>query len=370
MNEPAGIDQHVSRVLLLSKYDNMAASVRQRFMLYVPLLREHGIELHISPLFDDDYLKRRFTTGGVNLGSVLRCYYRRLKAFLTSGRFDLAIIHYDAMPYFPAMIETLLMRSNIKYVYDFDDAAFHQYDESRNPIVRFFLSNKIAKVIKSAACVFAGSEYLAEYAKRTNDSVVVVPTVVDTDRFPLKRHVQSDRALVLGWIGSPSSTAYLTGIFPTIEKLTQIRPVKVIVIGATPFDVSECDVEFREWSEETEISDLLECDIGIMPLSDVPWARGKCAFKLIQYMACGLPVVASPVGANAGVVGKDAGFLASTPEEWLQAFTALADDAQMRERMGRVGRQIVERQFSLRATGPVVLKSLQRLIQNKETQHD
>ena len=359
--------QHVTRVLLLSKYDGMAASVRQRFMLYAPLLREHGIELHISPLFDDDYLKHRFTTGRVSFRSVLRCYHRRVKALLSANKFDLAIIHYDAMPYFPAMIEALLMRSKIKYVYDFDDAAFHQYDKNRNPVVRLCLGNKIAKVIKSAAYVFAGSEYLAEYAKRTNDNVAVVPTVVDTNRFPLKPHIQSDGPLALGWIGSPSSTAYLKEVFPTIERLAQQRPVKVIVIGATQFDVNGCDVEFRDWSEETEISDLLECDIGIMPLSDVPWARGKCAFKLIQYMACGLPVVASPVGANIGLVGEDVGILADSHEAWLKAFTRLANDAQLRQRMGLAGRKVVEREFSLRATGPVVLKTLQGLMANGET---
>jgi len=349
---------------VLSKYDSLAASVRQRFQLYAPLFKENGIELKVSPLFDRQYLEYRFRNNRVRPGTVLRCYWRRFRALLSASKWDLVIIHCDALPYVPSWVESLLMKRGIRYVFDFDDAIFHQYDESSNLIVRWMLGNKVAKVIRSAALVFAGSDYLAEYAKRTNENVIVVPTVVDTDQFPLKSHreIPPEDPVVIGWIGSPSTTTYLSDLLPAIEAFARTRPVKLIAIGATPLGIKAGTVENRDWSEETEIPDLLDCDIGIMPLTDVPWARGKCAFKLIQYMACGLPVVASPVGANVEVVQNNVGFLANDDQQWRSAFQQLADDANLRNEMGQSGRRFVCNRFSLQVTGPTVLNSLQKLM--------
>ena len=352
-------------ILVLAKYGTLAASVRQRFLLYSPFLAKQNIELTVSPLFDNDYLSRRFATGRATIASVVRSYMRRVKALLAAHRYDLVMIHYDALPYFPAAFERLLMRTKIKYIYDYDDASFHQYDLSSNPIVRFFLGTKIASVVKAASLVFAGSPYLIDYAKNKNTNLVYVPTVVDTELYLLKKHTNSNERLVIGWIGSPSTTKYLQALISTIADSSGGKKIKLIAIGATPFPIDDvrCEVEFRKWSEETEVSDMLECDIGIMPLTDTPWSRGKCAFKLIQYMACGLPVVASPVGANVKVVTEDVGILASTPQQWREAFETLAASPDLRARMGIAGRMLVEEQYSLKSTAPIFHQSIVEMLQ-------
>lgn len=353
--------ESITKIRVLSKYDKLAASVRQRFLLYEPLLREHGIELTIEPLISDESLRKRMSGGRLGYSHLLGSYASRLRTILRQSGCDLAIVQYELFPYLPALVDSLLLGRIRPYVFDFDDAIFHQYDNSSNPVVRFFLRNKIAKVIQQATLVFAGSDYLAEYARQFNDRVEQVPTVVDVAKYPLKQHcVAEDSLLKIGWIGSPSTSSYLEDILPSLERFAAAHPTRVIAIGSKPIDSPI--VEVRSWSEATEINDLLECELGIMPVPDVPWARGKCAFKLIQYMACGLPVIASPVGANRTVVSDSVGFLADTEEQWVDALSRLASDANLRTTLGRNGRQLVEQEYSLQAVGPKVVGLLSDLL--------
>lgn len=356
------------RILILSKYDRLAASARQRFLLYKPFLKEKGIELHLSPLFDQAYLVHRYRAARPSILQTAFCYWRRLRALLNAKNWDLVVIHCDAMPYLPAGLESFLMGKGIRYVFDFDDAIFHQYDQSSKAFVRRLFGHKIATVIKSASLVFAGSEYLADYARKHNDHVMVIPTVVDTSLFPTKEHSNLDQSnpIVVGWIGSPSTTVYLNEVLGVLDQFAEQRELKLIAVGSTPVKLQYGTVENRIWSEETEISDLMECDIGIMPLLDVPWARGKCAFKLIQYMACGLPVVASPVGANKDVVKNGVGILANTDDQWISALDRLSQDSQLRTKMGLSGRRFVESNYSLKSTGPKLVQAIQTLLDSSD----
>lgn len=333
------------RVLALSKYDRLAASPRHRFIQFQPALEAMGVHLELSPLFDDAYIEELFRTGRARREHLLRAFVRRTRALIEARAWDLVIVHCELVPYLPPLFERVALMG-VPYVYDYDDAIFHMYDIHPNPVVRRILGGKIGTIIGGARAVLAGSHYLEEYARRTNTNVHWMPTVIDLERYRTRAAVQNQQ-LVVGWIGSPSTTVCLGEVEAALVQLSQEGPVKLLAVGAAPISMPGVDVEVRAWSEEREVDDLLECDIGIMPLPDTPWTRGKCAFKLIQYMACGLPCIASPVGANLEVVGPQTGILAGNTDEWLQAFRRLRDDPALRQELGSAGRARAEREFSV-----------------------
>ncbi|MEO0326211.1 MAG: glycosyltransferase family 4 protein [Myxococcota bacterium] len=349
-------------VLALTRYGTRAAGTRYRFAQYEPHLRAAGIDLTVSPLLDNDYLSHRLVSGAFDRASAARGYLRRIRALMGARRFDLLWVHLELMPFLPAWFEELLSLFRIPYVYDFDDAWFHSYDRHRSRVVRRLLGNKIADVIGSASAVTAGSPYLYEYAARFSQCVYRVPTVVDMERYrPSRSPSSTSERLRVGWIGSPSSSQYLAMLRGPLRRLAECRDVELRTIGAAHIDVIPgVPLDARAWSEETELEDLGACDVGVMPLTSDPWSRGKCSFKLIQYMALGLPVVASPVGMNTEVVTPEVGFLPRSENEWLEALETIAAEPQMRARMGKAGRDRAEEAYSLQALAPHVVSILRR----------
>jgi glycosyltransferase involved in cell wall biosynthesis len=347
-------------VLFLTKYGRGAASSRLRYLQYIPRLEAAGIDCETQPLLDDVYLEKTFNNESVALSYLVNRYWRRLRATLSSRRFDVVVLQYEAFPYIPAWLEHLL-GVRVPYVLDIDDAIFHGYDSNPKFLVRFALGKKIRAVLRSAACVLAGSPYLVDYARAENCNVDWAPTCVDINRFPMKSwREDSGKPFTIGWIGAPSTARYAAMAVPAIRELAQRMPVRLLYIGSGPVVYENVTPEVRAWSEETEIADLLDFDVGIMPLPDDPWTRGKCAFKLIQYMACGLPVVASPVGMNNNLVqaGRN-GFLAASREEWLRSLETIGRDVGLRSSFGRAGRCIVEKEFTSEIGGNKLLRAIE-----------
>jgi glycosyltransferase involved in cell wall biosynthesis len=349
-------------VLFLTKYSGAAASTRHRYLQFLPYLEQAGIHGVVSPLLDDEYLRRMFAGGKPRL-AYLRALVRRTLDVATSRRFDRVVVHCEAYPYLPPVFEWYLQKGKARYVYDFDDAIFHQYDTHPNRLVRLALSGKIRRVIEGASAVIAGNDYLAEYARRVNDRVSVIPTVVDTDqyRLPEQATIEANRPLVVGWIGSPSTAPYVAQQSEALRTFCARRRARVVLVGSGPVALPGVPLEVRPWREQREVRDLQDFDVGIMPLPDTPWARGKCGFKLVQYMACGVPVVASPVGVNTQMVESGVnGYLATTPAEWLEALEKMAGDPSHRKRMGTTGRRQVIERYSLQSAAPRLAETLAR----------
>ena len=340
-------------VLVLSKYDQLAASTRYRFTQFFPSLRAAGVDVTLSPLLDDAYLAGRFGAGGSVVPSYAAAFARRLRAVLSARRYDLVWLYCEAFPYLPDWFEGMLRAMGVPYVYELDDAFFHQYDAHPNPLVRRLLGDKIRHVIRGARGVIAGNAYLAEYARAVQPNVWVVPTVVDTDRYVPVVSEPGARPFTVGWIGSPSTAPYLREVHGALRRFCATSGARVVAVGAGDLVLDGVPLVHRRWSEATEVAEIQGFDVGIMPLPDTPWARGKCAFKLVQYMACGVPVVASPVGMNASLVshGFD-GFHARDEDAWVSALAALRDDVTLRARMGAAGRRTIERGYSLAVTAP------------------
>jgi glycosyltransferase involved in cell wall biosynthesis len=342
------------KVLGLALYDLRAASTRYRMAQYVPILKQEGIALQVVPLLGDEYIKTTFGGKRYSAKALLRDYIVRLAYLAKQGRYDLAIVHVELFPLLPGVIESRLLR--IPYIYDFDDAFFLKYRQERFRRL-FFLKDKFAPVLSHAAAVLAGNHYLADYAKQWNSATTLLPTVVDTDRYV---HLANERddIFTVGWIGSPSTSVYLRALAPALAQLGHEGPVRFVVVGGRCDAINGVEVVNLPWEEATEVRLINTFDVGVMPLFDDEWARGKCALKLIQYMACGVPVIASPVGANLDVINDSCGLFATDSDAWLAGLRRLRDDRGLRRDMGVAGRKCVEQFYSLRTALPVMTNAI------------
>ncbi|MEO1264552.1 MAG: glycosyltransferase family 4 protein, partial [Pseudomonadota bacterium] len=331
------------KVLALTKYSEIGASSRQRFLVFRDHLRGHGIELSVSPLLDTAYIEDRYAGARTDWSAIARAYLARLMRLRNAKSFDGVWLQYEFFPYLPGIMEAFASGRSTRLIVDYDDALFHQYDRHRNPIVRSGLGNKLKPLLRRADLAICGNAYLERYAAALCARTAVVPTVVDTAIYQ-KAQSPTDTALpVIGWIGSPTTWDYVKPIVPALSRLAGETVREIRIVGAPDQDRVPSGFEFLAWSEASEVALIQGMDIGIMPLPDEPWARGKCGYKLIQYMACGLPVVASPVGVNTEIVAHGVnGFLATTEADWVSALTTLSQSPDLRARMGAAGRAKVE----------------------------
>jgi len=332
------------RILLLTRYAAMAPSTRYRFIQFVPLFEREGHTVEVRPMLSDEYLKALYDEGRRSAHHLLAGYWNRGVQLRGLGDCDLVICEQEFLPYFPAFIETLIARRCPRLIVDYDDAAYYKYRHLPN------LRKRIPALMAAAEVVVVGNHHLEHFARRHNRNVRVIPTVVDTTRYTLKQDYTARAGIKLVWIGTPVTAQLLRPIAPVLNKLRDKYPVlRLRLIGAGN---GLCDVlpfaEVVEWSEAKEANLLSECDIGLMPLSDNDFTRGKCGLKLIQYMAAGLPVVGSPVGANCEIIseGED-GYLAGQPQEWDAALERLITSENLRRDFGRNGAAKVRQRYSL-----------------------
>jgi glycosyltransferase involved in cell wall biosynthesis len=351
------------KVLLLSRYSELGASSRVRFFQYLPFLESEGLKIDVDPLFSDDYLQALYSSQSRKV-IVFVAYCHRLWALMQARKYDFLWIEKEILPFMPAFLERLLSKIGVPYIVDYDDALFHRYDKHRNWIVRSFLGRKIDSVMKHAALVVAGNQYLADRASLAGaHRVEIVPTVVNIERYIFKNE-RINQKLVVGWIGSPSTSHYLRALKPVFDSLKEQFDVRFVAVGARPEDLINLPIETLPWSERTEVESLQSFDIGIMPLSDTPWERGKCGYKLIQYMACGLPVVASAVGANKKIINHGSnGFLVDKLDDWEMALGVLLKNQTKRKQMGQEGRTGVESWYSMQVQAPRLLSFIRSVIQ-------
>jgi glycosyltransferase involved in cell wall biosynthesis len=342
------------KVLALTRYDRLGASSRLRFYQFLPFLEASGIAVTVAALSPDEYLTRLYAGTRPGSLSIAGDYARRLGDLARTRDFDLLWVEKELLPGAPALLERALPRLGVRYVVDYDDATFPKYDRSRNPVFRRLWPHKFDAVMRNAALVTAGNAYLAERARAAGARVVeVLPTVVDPARYSPGSKPPGD--FTIGWMGTPITEPYLARAARPLADISSEGGTRVVLVGLSAWSASlpPGTLELRPWREEREAADVADFDVGIMPLDDTEWERGKCGYKLIQYMAAARPVVASPVGVNPEIVEHGViGFLASSEDEWRTALRRLRDDPALRARMGEAGRRKVETHYSLSAAAP------------------
>jgi glycosyltransferase involved in cell wall biosynthesis len=347
------------KVLALSPIPEEGAGCRFRISQYLPLLESEGVDVTLSTLFTRDFFRLVYRPGRyVEKAAIfLLLSIRHIVSLWRASQYDVIFLYRELLPIGPAIIERLLaIRGRPPIVFDFDDAIFlPSVSEANRLIAALKVPHKVATIVRGSDRVVAGNDYLAGYARQFNSDVVVIPTSVDTERFVPRTDVDRTpaRQPVIGWIGSPTTSTYLRLLQRVLPRVYALHPFVLRISGADRrIDFDGVPVEAIEWSLEREVELFNTCDIGIYPLPDDDWARGKCGFKAIQFMACGVPVVAAAVGVNRDLIEDGVnGFLASTDDEWVEKLVALLRDASLRRRIAEAGRLTIENEYSVRVNG-------------------
>jgi glycosyltransferase involved in cell wall biosynthesis len=348
-------------VLVLTRYERLGASSRIRFLQFLPALERQGFAFDVCPLLDNAYVASLYGGPKAGAGNIIRAYARRFSALRRRMRYDLVWLEKETLPWLPTWLEIARLEG-LPYVVDYDDAWFHRYE---NHWLSPLLGHKIDAVMRVANTVVAGNDYLARRARQAGArNVEIVPTVIDLTRYAGLPEPPPRAELTVGWIGIPLNAHYLTMIEPALRTAAATVPLQLHVVGApVPPGFAGIAATSFPWTENDEVSRIAQFDVGIMPLHDTPWERGKCAYKLLQVMGAGKPVIASPVGANRQVVRHGVnGFLADTAEEWAEALRKLADP-RLRGCMGAEARKTVEEEYSTAIVTPRLANILNKAAQ-------
>jgi glycosyltransferase involved in cell wall biosynthesis len=307
------------------------ASTRYRVLQYLPVLEAAGFSCAVQALSG----QRRQWAGLISVARAADVIFIQKKLFSTVELF-------------------LLRRFAHRLVYDYDDSVMLK-DGPASERQHARQSRRFAATVKRADLVIAGNSYLREQALPVNPNVKVLPTPLDMQRYGARPGILAgSETVTLGWIGSRGTLKYLNSVSAALEAVGRLRPnARLKIVADDFFDLEHLPVIKKRWAQNDEITDLHSFDIGLMPLTDDPWTRGKCGFKLLQCMAVGIPVITSPVGVNREIVTDGCeGFWASTTEEWIEKMIWLIDDLLLRQRMGMASRKKVLSEYSLQVNAP------------------
>ncbi len=350
-------------VLFIAPYPTSEApSQRFRYEQYFRLLEEKGYTFKTSTFIDSASWKILYKPGHFfkKIMALLKGNLRRIGDLLSIYKYDVVFIHREVSPFGPALFVWIVTKVFRKYtIYDFDDAIWiPNASESNSKLTMLFKRfSNVKDICKWVTVVSVGNKYLAEFASQYNRNVVINPTTIETDGYHnlIKDHNTSK--FVIGWTGSHSTLKYLNDIFPVILELEKSFDFEFHVIADVPPKLSSKSLKFVPWNKNTEINDLLAFNIGIMPLPDDVWSKGKCGFKALQYMALGIPAIVSNVGVNAEIVdhGKN-GYICKTNDEWfLHLKMVLTQPALLKELSSNTRSKVVD-YYSVKSNSENFLK--------------
>ncbi len=357
------------RILAIATNPEAGASTRFRVLQWAPYLRHAGFSLSLDTFFSTAGAAvlyepgRRLSKFAYFLSGSLRRVVTLIRAASTA---DLLFIHREAFPLGQKVLFSRLQRFPGPIVYDFDDAMFLPQRQDRGILAKIEGLETPKEVMALSKLVLAGNRFLADYAEPHASRVIVFPTCIDTEKFrPPEERRPSDKCVV-GWIGSHSTAKYLRSLMPILEQVACKYQFDLHVVGCPmPVYADGLKITQAPWSLEREVADFCRCDVGVYPLWGDPWAQGKCGFKAIQFMACGVPVVAAAVGVNREIIEDGVnGFLAATEQEWIDKLGWLVSDPHLRGKLGQAGRQTVEKHYSLAANASKLIFALQEAVRH------
>ena len=364
------MEKHVNKkkaLFLTVHRKDRSPSQRFRFEQYIDFLEHNGFECKHFYLIGEKedkvfYAKGRFVQ---KAKIVLQFYLRLLKLLRTEKNIDICFIQREAFVLGTTFFERKFSK-RARMIFDFDDSIWLQNVSDANKKFVFLKNaNKTVDLIRISDVVFAGNQYLADFALKHNQNVVIVPTTIDTNEyFPVSRKKENEK-ITIGWSGSITTIQHFNYALPVLRRIVDKYGdrVAIKVIGDGNYVNKELGIQGLPWRKETEIEELCSFDIGIMPLPDDEWAKGKCGLKGLQYMALAIPTIMSPVGVNTEIIRDgENGFLAAAEEEWISKISALIENSELRDNIGKEGRNTVVSKFSVIAWEKEYLKHFQSLI--------
>jgi glycosyltransferase involved in cell wall biosynthesis len=359
------------RILALvpSLYDT---SPGQRFRMeqWAPLLSRWNIEIDFHPFECEELHSVLYKPGNIGrkLRLVARAFARRAALLRPVRDYDAVYVFREAALLGPPLFEQWVYGHGVPLIFDFDDAVFVPYVSPSNGYLSYLkFPAKTRTICRLASHVIAGNSYLADYARQVNERVTIVPTTIDIEKYAHEPKGAPCGPPVIGWSGSYSTVQHLDTLRGALSRLAKEERFRLRVIGTPSYEIDAVEVEALEWRSQTEVDDLRPIDIGVMPLPDDPWSRGKCGLKALQYMALGIPTVCSPVGVNSEIIRDGAnGFIAASEDEWVARLKLLLGSAELRERLGRAGRKTVEATYSAAIQAPRVRDVLESVVRKKD----
>lgn len=341
---------------------------RFRYEQYLSFLEKNGYSFDISILLNEKDDKAFYSKGNYfkKIIIYLKTLMIRTKDWFRMNRYDIIFIFRDALMTGSAFFEKRFAHSKAKVVYDFDDAIWWEHNISAENKKLAFLKNhsKTGTIIGLSDLIFAGNQYLADYAVQFNKNIAIIPTTIDTSIYLPQKIKKDDKVVCIGWSGSFSTIVHFSSAIPALQRIKKKfgSKVKFKIIGDGKYYCAELETKGDPWVAATEIDDLSQIDIGIMPLPNDEWTKGKCGLKGLQYMALEIPTLMSPVGVNTEIIQNAVnGYLPDTENEWVDILSNLIENKELRKRIGRAGRQTVIDKYSVEAWKQKYLDNFNKL---------
>ncbi len=355
------------KILFLSPYpQGKAPSQRLKYEQYYPFIEKGGFEITTSSFVDDAFWRIIYNEGNFLLKAAyaLKGYLRRMRDLLTIRKYDVVYVHLWVTPLGFTFFEWLFVLYAKKMVYDIDDLIFLGHTSDANKKSKFLKGKaKAIYLMKNANHVITCTPMLDGFVKKHNPESTDISSTIDTDVYIPKTNYELKEKIVLGWSGSHSTSRFLHLLDEVLRELKKEVDFELFIIGDADFKLSGVDVKAMRWNASTEVEDLSRIDIGLYPLPDEPWVYGKSGLKALQYMALGIPTIATGIGANFRVIQtEENGLLVKTDEEWKEGILRLIRDKGLREKIGKQGRKSVENHFSLHANKDKYLHILKKMI--------
>jgi glycosyltransferase involved in cell wall biosynthesis len=340
--------------------ENESPGQRLKYEQYFNFFRRNGYTITVSSFFNLSAYKILYTKGNFfkKVFWVLWGYLKRVVEVFRLSHYDGIYIFLHVTPFGSTFFERLFRIFGKKVIYDIDDLVFLCRASKFNSWTAFLRKpDKYFYLMKSSDHIITCTPYLDELVKKHNSKTTDISSTINTDLYIPIENYSNDRKLVIGWSGSHSNLSYIRIIEPVLRDLQKQFEFKFLVIGAKSFKMENIDVEAIPWRESTEVNDLRRIDIGIYPLPDEQWVYGKSGLKALQYMALGIPTVATAIGANFRIIEDQvSGFLVNSDEEWRIRLEELLRSPELRKQIGLKARERVEKYYSVRANEPTYLK--------------
>lgn len=346
---------------------NRSPSQRFRFEQYFSFFEKNGFECHLSPLLNEEEDKKFYSEGNFfnKIWIVAKCFQKRRMDVQRAHEYDIIFIQREAFMTGTSFFEKRFKKTGKKIIFDFDDAIWLPNVSDGNRKYAWMKSPaKIHEIICLSDVVIAGNNYLSDYAKKYNKNVYSIPTTIDTN-YHKRKDINDDERICIGWTGSHTTIQHFKHSIPVLKKLKEKYGDKIYfkVIGDEKYLDAELNIIGEKWNLQDEIEQLSKIDIGIMPLPDNAWAKGKCGFKGLQYMALEIPSVMSPVGVNCEIISDGVnGFLADKEDEWVEKISILIENPELRKKIGTEARKTVIEKYSVEANKEKYLNILNTVI--------